>query len=85
MSAIHVRFARPCDAEAAFAELGAHGLRRRPRLQHTEIEVDCRLGEEDEVMDEVALALDDWLEERHLPFTPDRVDGHTLVIRPPAD
>jgi len=83
MSAIHVRFARPGDADA-FAELGAHGLERTQRLRDGELEIECRMGEEEEVMREVEHALDDWLEERRLPFTPEEIDGHTIVVRPPA-
>lgn len=84
MSAIHVRFARPCDAGAAHEELSAHGLRHEPRLTDTDLEVVCRVGEEEEVMAEVSHALDDWLEGRHLPFTPEQTDRCTLVVRPPA-
>ena len=83
MSAIHVRFARPGDAHA-FAELGAHGLNRTQKLHDGNLEIACRIGEEEEVMREVEHALDDWLEERELPFTPDAIDGHTIVVRPPA-
>jgi hypothetical protein len=42
------------------------------------------VGEEEEVMAEVSHALDDWLEGRHLPFTPEQTDRCTLVVRPPA-
>lgn len=34
--------------------------------------------DEDKEMREVEHPLDDWLEERRLPFTPDEIDGHTL-------
>ena len=85
MSAIHVRFARPGDADA-FSELGSHGLRRASRLRDGELEIECRTGEEEEeVMREVEHALDDWLEERRLPFTPEEIDGRTILVRPPAD
>ena len=85
MTAVHVRFARVCDADAAVAELPAHGLHHEPRLTETDVEVECRVGEEEkEVMAEVSHALDDWLEGRHLPFTPEQTDRCTLVVRPPA-
>lgn len=84
MSAIHVRFARPGDADA-FSELGSHGLRRTSRLRDGELEIECRIGEEKEVMRAVEHALDDWLEERCLPFTPEEIDGHTILVRPPAE
>jgi len=83
MSAIHVRFTRPGDAYS-FAELGAHGLHRTQKLHDGDLEIECRIGEEGEVMREVEHALDDWFEERRLPFTPDEIDGHTIVVRPPA-
>ncbi|HTZ04275.1 MAG TPA: phosphoribosyltransferase family protein [Gaiellaceae bacterium] len=85
MSAVHVRFVRPGDADAAFAELGDHGLRRACTLHPAELEVACRIGEEDDVIREVEHALDDWFEERHLPFTPELTGPHTIVVRPPAD
>lgn len=84
MSAIHVRFARPGDADA-FSELGSHSLQRTSRLRDGELEIECRTGEEEEVMREVGHALDDWLEERRLPFTPEEIDGRTILVRPPAD
>jgi hypothetical protein len=84
MSAIHVRFARPGDADA-FAELGAPRSHRTQKLHDGELEVECRMGEEEEVMREVEHALDDWLEDRQLPFTPEEIDGHTILVRPPAE
>jgi hypothetical protein len=84
MTAIHVRFARLCDADSAVAELPAYGLHHEPKLTETDVEVECRAGEEDEVLLEVSHALDDWLDCRHLPFTPEQTDSCTLVVRPPA-
>jgi hypothetical protein len=84
MNAIHVRFARTCDAGVALEELPLHGLHHEPRLTETDLEVECRVGEEEEVIAEVSRALDDWLEGRHLPFTPEQTDRCTLVVRPPA-
>ena len=69
---VHVRFARACDADAAFAELHAAG-------RH-----DCELEFAGERLGDVSHALDDWLEEHELPFTPEQTDADTLVVRPPA-
>lgn len=83
MSTIHVRFVRPGDADS-FAETGTHDSHRTQKLLDGELEIECRRGEEEEVMREVEHALDDWLEERHLPFMPEEIDGHTILVRPPA-
>ena len=69
---VHVQFSRSCDAETAFGEL------------HAAMRHDCELEFAGDAVDDVSHALDDWLEEHELPFTPEQTDEHTLVVRPPA-
>ena len=69
---VHVQFSRVCDADAAFSEL------------HADTRHDCELEFAGEAVADVSHALDDWLEEHELPFTPEQTDAHTLVVRPPA-
>lgn len=79
---VHVQFTRSCDAGSALAEL--RGVSRPPTLHDDELEFVCEAEEEDTVIVEVSHALDEWLDEHHLPFTPERTDAHTLVVRPPV-
>ena len=69
---VHVQFTRTCDADAAFTDL------------HAAARHDCELEFEGDALDDVSHALDDWLEEHELPFTPEQTDERTLVVRPPV-
>ena len=80
---IHVRFSRTCDAPDAFRALAGHVA--GATLANAEIEVECDPLDEGAVLLELEHALDAWLVERSLPFTPLHVDEHTLVVCPPGD
>jgi hypothetical protein len=69
---VHVQFSRTCDAEAAFADL------------HGDTRLECDVEFAGDAVTDISHALDDWLEEHELPFTPEQTDDHTLVVRPPA-
>jgi len=79
---VHVQFTRTCDTDSALVEL--HGLGHTATLHESELEFDCEPSEDPVLMAQVGHALDDWLEEHALPFTPEQTDEHTLVVRPPA-
>lgn len=79
---VHVQFARMCDADSALVEL--HGLGHTATRHESELEFDCEAAEDAVLIGQVSHALDDWLEEHELPFTPDQTDEHTLVVRPPV-
>ena len=83
--AVHVEFGRACDADDALGELAAHGFSGRVRRETSGLAITCAPEEDDAVLRDVSHALDDWLEERRLPFTPEQVGPATLVVRPPAD
>jgi hypothetical protein len=80
---IHVRFTREHDAEFAFPTVHQHVA--AARLAESGIEVECDPVAEQAVMRELEHALDEWLHEHELPFTPLDVGGHTLLVRPPGD
>ena len=82
-TAIRVEFSRTCDARDAFPTVHEHV--GSARLGESAIEVDCAVTEESHVVEELELALDEWLVERELPFAPIPAGPHTLVVRPPGD
>jgi hypothetical protein len=82
---ILVRFARPIDPDDAVVALAAHGLAAVVEPKRSEIEIGCRAGHEESVLNEASHALDEWLNVRGLPFVPVRTGARTLIVRPPAD
>lgn len=80
---IHIRFSRSHDAAAAFPTVAGHVA--GARLAEAGIEVDCDPVAEAAVLRELEHALDEWLHEQELPFTPLAVGEHTLLVRPPGD
>jgi hypothetical protein len=82
-TAIRVEFSRTCDARDAFATVCEH--LDGARLGESAIEVDCTEAEENRVVEELELALDEWLVQHELPFAPIPAGPHTLVVRPPGD
>ena len=80
---IHVRFSRTHDAEAAFPAVA--GCVSGARLAEAGIEVECDPAAEQAVLRALGHALDEWLHEHELPFTPLCVGDHTLLVRPPGD
>lgn len=83
--AIHVEFARVVDRSAALRMLAARGFGAVAHERRAVVEIGCRPGEEQLVLDEVSHALDDWLRTRGLPFTTARTGASTLFVRPPSD
>ena len=82
---ILVRFARPVDHDDALVALAAHGLAAVAEPRRSEIEISCRAGHEESVLNEAWHALEEWLHVRGLPFVPVRTGARTLIVRPPAD
>jgi len=80
---IHVRFSRTHDAEDAFPTVAGHVA--GARLAEAGIEVECDPVAEAAVLRELEHALDEWLHEHELPFTPLCVGDHTVLVRPPGD
>jgi len=80
---IHVRFSRSCDAGDCYETVVEHVP--EARLGNDGIDVDCDPVAEKRVMGELEHAIDEWLEERELPFAPLDVGEHTLLVRPPGD
>jgi hypothetical protein len=79
---IHVRFSRTCDAADAFPTLSGHVA--GATLAGEGIEVACDPLDEARILRELEHALDEWLAERELPFTPLELDDHTVLVRPPG-
>lgn len=82
---IHVEFARVADRSGALRMLAARGFGAVAHERRAVVEVGCRPGEEQLVLDEVSHALDEWLRARGLPFTTARTSASTLYVRPPSD
>ena len=82
-TAIRVEFSRTCDAPDAYPTVCEH--LDGARLGEAAIEVRCAAADESHVVEELELALDEWLVERELPFAPIPAGPHTLVVRPPGD
>jgi len=80
---IHVRFSRTHDAEDAFPIVAGHLA--GARLAEAGIEVECDPVAEQAVLRELEHALDEWLHDQELPFTPLCVGDHTVLVRPPGD
>jgi hypothetical protein len=80
-----VRFARPIDPDDALVALTAHGLAAVAEPERSEIEIGCRAGHEESVLNEASHVLEEWLHVRGLPFVPVRTGARTLFVRPPAD
>jgi hypothetical protein len=75
-----VELTRDSDGPQLVAALADHGLKGELVEDHDHLAVQVQGCDETQLTH----AIEDWLEERQLPFVPVRIDDCTFAVAPPA-